>query len=275
MHDNIWLKSAEDSRRRSLPSDMAQQPSLYPLRIGTRYPPLVNGADISFCCEAELGGTYFCKNDKDQRPIRATEWLFTHLARQVDLVTPECAVLEDPVSGETVFGSLNVKGAASPFEAKVFLGTPLKGDFGQPSEWPGRYLSGLYVFDLFVGNIDRSLEDFFILQDGYNRQLCSFDFASAELGVLSSRKFPVATTATIKVGRFLRSRHRFFDRAANEMVDRIAAVPADVIASILKPMPEDWLGKKQREDICELWSEKRFGGRLLALRTGIADESLL
>lgn len=254
---------------------LTQQPSLFPLRVGTPYPTLVNGADIAFSCEAQSGGTYFCKRDKDGRHIRAAEWFFTHVARYLGIVTPECAILEDGNAQDTVFGSLQVIGEVAGFEAHQFLTTPSLGELGQPSEWPGAYLSGLYVIDLFIGNIDRSLKNFFVLQEGSNRRLCAYDFASANLAGLATRQFPVATCHTIQVGRFLRFRHSFFDRAANDMIDRIAAIPSEVIASFLKQMPGDWMSLKQREGICELWSARRFGGRLMALRTGIADGSLL
>jgi hypothetical protein len=59
------------------------------------------------------------------------------------------------------------------------------------------------------------------------------------------------------------------------MIDRLAAVPAETIAGFLNQMPGDWMSTEQREGISGLWSGNRIGGRLVALRTGIADESLL
>ena len=267
-----WERSV--SLRRSVPTRMSVQPSFFPKRITTRYPSLANGADISFCCGADEG-LFWCKDDKDGRPIRATEWLFTSLARHVGILTPDCAILEDETTQETVFGSLQVTSPIADFEAQKFLGAPRMGEVGQPSEWPGAYLSSLYALDMFLSNPDRSLKNFFVLQNGFNRQICAFDFASASMARLEGRQFPIASDTTVRIGRFLRHTHRFYPAAANEMIDRIAAVPSDTIAAFLRPMPGDWMNAEQRERVCELWSEKRFGGRLLALRTGIADESLL
>jgi len=257
------------------PMYMSSPQSLFPLRIGTTYPTLVNGADIAFCCEAREGGTFYCKQDKDGRQIRATEWFFTLLARHLNILTPDCAVLEDVQAQETFFGSLNVQSAIADFEAKKFLTTSQRGELGQPSEWPGAYLSSLYAFDLFAGNVDRAMNNFFVVQEGFSRKLCSFDFASSAVLGMAGLNFPVATDATIRIGRFLRHRHGFYLRTAKEMIDRIDAVPIETIAGFLKQMPDDWLGIEQREGICELWSSRKFGARLLALRTGLTDESLL
>ena len=254
---------------------MAYEPSLFPLRISTIYPDLVNGADISFSCEADRGGTYYCKGDKGRRLIRATEWFCTHLAAHLGIPTPECAILEHPRTSETFFGSQQLSSLASDVELSTFLRNPQRGELGQPAEWPGAYLSGLYAFDLFVSNPDRGMNNFLLNREGLTRRLCVFDFASVDITVLAGMNFPVASDATVHIGRFLRDRHGFFRQAAFEMIDRLSAVPAETIAGFLKRMPGDWMHAEQREGICELWSGKRLGGRLAALRTGIADESLL
>ncbi|HEX8401027.1 MAG TPA: HipA family kinase [Allosphingosinicella sp.] len=253
---------------------MPAQPSLYPLRISNRYPPLANGADLSFCCSTSEGIAY-CKEDRDGRSVRATEWLCTSIAGHVGIVTPRFAVVEDDLSGETAFGSLVVDSPASDFDTRRFLGTAQVGELGQPSEWPGAYMSGLYALDLFLGNADRGANNFMLMQDGSSRRLCAFDFASAALNGLDGRAFPDALTTTVRYGRFLRNVHRFFTPQANEMIDRIAAIPSETIAGFLKLMPPDWMSAAQRERTCEIWSARRFGGRLLALRTGIADGTLL
>lgn len=255
-------------------AQMSSQPSLYPLPLTTKIPTLANGADLSFCAGTPEG-LFFCKDDKDGRQIRAAEWFFTSLAQHVGIVTPAFAVIEDRESGQTTFGSLVVESPASDFDTRRFLSTRGQNELGQPSEWPGAYLSGLYALDMFAGNGDRGANNFMLVQDGMNRRLCAFDFASARLIGLDGRTFPGAMTATVKYGRFLRHQHGFHSSSANEMVDRIAAVPSETIAGFLKSMPEDWMGVEQREKICELWSKGRFGGRLLALRTGLADGTLL
>jgi hypothetical protein len=259
----------------NVPVSMTAQQNLLNVRIGTRYPDPPPGADVLFFCEADQGGTYYCKGDKDGRPIRATEWLFTHLAQHLNLVTPEAAIMEDGDTGETFFGSLHANSVAADWALQSFLDSPQKNELDQPSSWPGAYLSGLYAFDLFSGNWDRSRRNFILQKEGFSSRLCAFDFASASLQNLSTTKFPVATDPTVGIGRFLRHRHGFFVRSAIEMINLIAAVPAETIAGILGPMPDDWMGVEQRKNVCELWSAGRIERRIAALRSGITDGSLL
>ncbi len=254
---------------------MSAQPHLFPLRASTIYPGKPNGGDILFHCESDKGGTYYCKGDHSGRLIRATEWLLTHLAQHVGFATPECAVIEREHLGETFFGSRQVASPASSIELHAFLMTPQKNELGQPSSWPGAYLSQLYAFDLFVGNRDRSLTNFLLQKEGFTNRLCAFDFASANLLDMSDIKFSVASDITVGIGRLLRLRHGFFPKSAIETIDRIAAVPAETIAGFLRQMPSDWMSAEQKESICELWSKHRIASRLAALRSGLSDESLL
>jgi hypothetical protein len=173
---------------------MAGQPSLFPLRITTIYPGGVNGADIRYMCETDHGGPYYCKGDKDGRLVRATEWFFTQLARHLNITTPDCAILEDPQSAETLFGSLQVTSTASLFEVRRFLSASRTGELGQPSEWPGAYLSALYAIDLFFGNGDRDYHNFLLQQEGLSRRLCAFDFAAGNIHGLARKNFQVSAS---------------------------------------------------------------------------------
>lgn len=266
-------RSLQMHRRAALTTNDVD-PSLIHRRISTIYPSPPPGADIAFWGEAWEGGTFYCKADKDGRPIRATEWLFTSLANQVGIATAPCSVIEND-DGETFFGSLDLTGTASIFDVRDFLSKRHRGDFGQPSEWPGQHLSGLYAYDMFVGNPDRSIQNFMLRNDGLNRVVLAIDFASARLADLSGYNFPIESDATVHVGRFLRERQGFYVRSAYEMIDLIAGVPAATIERFLREMPVDWLTKEQGEGICEHWSRKKFHARLMALRSGLADGSLL
>lgn len=259
----------------SVPVSMTAQPDLFRVRISTRYPSPPPGADILFWCEADQGGTYYCKGDQNQRLVRATEWFFTHLARHLNLTTPDAAIVEDGETGETFFGSRQTGSPSSDWALQAFLNTPTMNELGQPSFWLGGHLSSLYAFDLFAGNWDRSKRNFLLQKEGINNRLCAFDFASASLQNLSGTKFPVATDPTVRIGRFLRQQHGFLPKSAIEMIDRIALVPAETIEGILGQMPDDWMSVEQRKNICELWSGGQIEERLAALRSSITDGSLL
>lgn len=256
-------------------SSRSLEPSLFPLRIGATFPLCVNGADISFSCQSECGDTYYCKSDKDGRLIRATEWFFTNLAKHLNVATADCAIMLQEKSGETFFGSRDLISSASAFDTELYLNTKQVNELGQHVGWLQQYLSRLYAMDLFFSNIDRNKRNFLLQRDGLSRRLCAIDFASGRLGDLHGKNFPVADAATVRVGRILRRHHGFSKMAAFEMIDWIRTVSAETIDATLGRMPDDWMSAEQREGICGLWSSKRIGERLEALRAGIADESLL
>jgi hypothetical protein len=257
-----------------VPSDRLVQPGLFPKRVSTKYPLRVQGADIAFVCEVAEGGTYYCKEDSRARSTRLIDWVCTRLADHVGVATALCAVVEDD-DGQTYFGSLQHKSTSLGFSADAFLRKPRRGELGQPSEWPGRHLSQLYVLDLFLDNADRDMPNFVLESEGQNLRLCAIDFAASELGSLSTREFPIAQTRTFLVGKLLRHTHGFFQDSALEMIDRIAAVPTSAIAGFLAETPSDWATEMQREDICEVWQSVQMQERLAALRSGIKDGSLL
>lgn len=74
---------------------MIGQDSFVRPRVSTIYPGTVNGADDVFRCEAAHGGTYYCKDDKPGKNVRAREWIGTHLAKHAGVVIPEFAILDD------------------------------------------------------------------------------------------------------------------------------------------------------------------------------------
>jgi hypothetical protein len=248
------------------------EPMLLPQRASTVHQIQPNGADLTLVCTAREGGTFYCKDDKVGRAVRATEMFATRLAGHVNIATPFCSVVEME-DGSTLFGSLGHDSVADEFEVRDFLSRPQLDELGGRSPWLGRSLAALYAFDLFLGNPDRSLRNFILESD--TRRLCAYDFADAQLSNLSHQRFPVGDCPTISVGRFLRSVHGFERTAAFEMIDHLGAVPVDVIRLILKEMPDDWMPADQREGLCDVWGSQQWGDRLSTLRVGIGNGSLL
>jgi hypothetical protein len=252
----------------------AVQPSLFPKRVSTTYPHQVRGADISFVCETSEGGTYYCKDDRNGRAVRLTDWIGTRLAKHLGIATAQCEVIENN-AGETYFGSLQHRSTVLAFTADDFLRRPQRGELGQPLTWLGRHLSQLHAVDLFLHNPDRDFSNFVLEREGNSLRLCAIDFAASELSALGTCRFPIAHTRTILVGKLLRHTHGFFEESALEMVDRIAAVPATVVAGFFAEIPADWSTEAQREGICGGWQNDQMQERLAALRAGLKDGSLL
>lgn len=250
------------------------QPSLFPIRIGTIYPSNPIGKDHAFMCEAVGGGTYYCKEDKDGKPARAADFIGTSLASHLGIAVPEYCIMED-ANGDTYFGSRQSLSTADPFHLQAFLTSPKTNELGQRVDWLGRHLAMVYVLDLFVSNVDRNNRNFVLERDGLLPRLCTIDYADAQLGDLSTGRFPVAATSTIRHGRFIRNVHGFFADSALEMVERIRVVPNEFLVGILGGMPDDWLADDQKRMLCDFWASGARESRLSALHTGIVDGSLL
>lgn len=264
-------------KARVRPSDLTTgQRELFPLVLSGILPDCPQGQHLELV--GEVGSDrYYCKADKNGTPLRATEWFFSSLAQHLNIPVPDFAPVRNPETGEVLFGSKHQWGTADHFAVQTFLTTPQIDDpvIGRNGAWLRGYLARLYVLDIFSGNPDRQFVNFLLAPAGGSRRLLAFDFASADLTNLSSRKFRIAETQTLSVGKRLRFLHGFDLHSAEEMVERIAAVPPSVAENIIESMPEDWLGEVEKGKICESWSNGGTKDRVAALRSGLRDESLL
>lgn len=252
--------------------EAADQPLLIFKRVSTPLPGMPNGKDIGFRCFTDDGGLYYCKDDKDGRPVRATEWMATHLAHHLGLSVAECAIIEDD-SGQTYFGSRSPMSLASDIEVTRYLGTQKTDELGQPLSWLGQHLGRLFAFDMFIDNPDRCHRNFVLDKDYAPSRLRAIDFASARLIDLSVDHFPVEADATVWVGRVDRKTHGVHISAVMEMLDRIASVPLQFVERIIGGMPDEWLTESQREGFRGIWSDKYRHCRLSKLRVLLEHES--
>jgi hypothetical protein len=183
----------------------------------------------------------------------------------------------NPKSGETYFGSKEIWGAANRFDAQTFLTTRPAYDpaIGDPYSWLSWYLSRLYAFDLFVGNPDRQVCNFLLVQEGSKRRLWAFDFDAADLSLIKTSNFPIVQTKTLSVGRLWRQHRHFDESSAFELIDWLGAISTTALESILAPIPDDWMSSDKREAFVDDWRKGASAARLTALRCGLKDGSLL
>lgn len=255
------------------PTHLDSQLSLLPTRISTIYPSHPTGKHIKFLCTAVDGLEYHCKVDADGRPIRATEWIAQSVALHLGIAVPEFRVMEDKEGGETFFGSRNLISTAGNFEVRDYLTRKKVNEFGGPTDWFGRRLSGLYALDMFLNNPDRGVNNFLLEKGSPADKLCAIDFADAHLEDITSERFPVATSKTVCNGKFVESNHGFFLDSALEMIENIRVIPVSVIDGIVGGMPSEWMLDDQKRQICGAWADGRHNPRLAALRSGLEDGS--
>ncbi|MEO1969263.1 MAG: HipA family kinase [Sphingomonadaceae bacterium] len=253
-------------------SDRSIQAPLFYARVSTRFPNSANGKDLSFNCFADDGHIYYCKDDSGPRPIRATEWICTQLARHLGIPAADCAVLEDE-NGDTFFGSKKPdRVIASRFELDDHLRRSAMDETGRPTSWMGQFLARLWAYDYFICNPDRGLQNLILDRDGSIGIVKAIDFASAQLLPFSVGKLPIESDPTVLVGRDLRQRFGSHQSAAFEMLDRIGAVPKSVIAGIIGQMPDDWLSEDQAGGLIEVWSNGKCQERVKELKALIEND---
>lgn len=246
------------------------QPSLIPTRFQTIYAQQPQGKNAAFLCEAAEGGTYYCKHDLNNRPTRATEWFSHGLARALRITVPESRVMEN-ANGHTFFGSRSLISNAGDFEVRDYLSRKQRNELGGASNWLGQYLSRIYVLDMFLNNPDRTVNNF-LLGENLTR-LCAIDFADSRLEDITSDRFPVATSNTVRHMRLIDTVHGFSLDMALEMIENIQAIPVSVIDGIIRGMPNDWILDYQIRQIHDAWAEGKIKFRLSALRSGLNDGS--
>lgn len=246
------------------------QSTLFHRRVSTRLPDAVQGRHLAFGCIADDGSYFFCKDDADGHPVKATEWVATRLAREVGIATAHCAVVEDVESGEKFFGSKLVPSVGDKFAVSSFLSRAHRNEIGELGPWPGQYLAMLRAFDLFVDNPDRGNDNFVLARDGLQTNLCAIDFGSARIFRCTTDAFPIESERTIFVGKLHQQTHGRHVESAMELLDRLARTPADLVRSILNEMPEAWLSEIQRGTFHEFWSDGRKQQRLDNLRRALS-----
>lgn len=246
------------------------QDELFPVRIrGKMYPP--NGADIAFTAHGFDGDFYYCKDDRNGRPVRMIEAFCANLARHLGISVPHLSCMEDEESQQTVLGSLRHISTAEDWQLSKLIRTPSKDELGRRWEWLGRYFSALLAFDLFLNNSDRSQANLLLHTEGTAMRLCAIDFAASDLRFEKPELFPIATSNTVVVGKKLTATHGFYPESAIEMIERIRLVPMSKIEQIVRSLPEEWVSLGVKEQLYDFWSGKNLNLRADSLRAVLED----
>lgn len=254
-----------------------RQLDLFRIKLVTReFPP--TGAQIDVIGRGGDGYRYFCKRDQAGLPIRMREAVFSRLFSRLGIATPEfAAVSYDEDEANSLFGSREHRSTSTNMVRKKFLRTERRDELGRPLEYPTGMFSGVYAADLFVGNPDRSADNFVLhVESERTFRLCPIDFSMANLGVIGhSNKFPVERSETVQVGRDLRKVHMFCESSAFQMVDEIASVTKDEFAGFFRDLPPEWIDPVEREVLHEFWGSQKMFDKLQKLKAGLKNGQLL
>jgi hypothetical protein len=237
------------------------------------YPPLKATADCVGMVETDDGGRYYVKNDSNGKPVRASEWLGTHLAEAVGIQAPAPAAIKLS-NGEVVFGSRRIAGVADDVVTQVFLSTPSAMNAAIPVAGLSRVLSRIYALDMFLFNEDRHFGNYISVDDNGVRRLYAFDFSRAVFWKWPWNGYPTADN-TRNCGTLLRQLHGFDGAAAESILDNICNLAPEIVESFVKQMPPDWLTPQLCADFVSFWSSGQCKARADTLRKGFSDGTLL
>ncbi|SFO26104.1 hypothetical protein SAMN05216330_102448 [Bradyrhizobium sp. Ghvi] len=243
-------------------------------RAVIQYPPADQSADSLGSVEADDGFRYYVKGDAHGRPVRASEWISTHIAEAVGVTSPGAVTME-MLSGEVVFGSRRVPGVASRIETQAFLTSPSIGNIGQTLPGLGSLLSKIYALDLVLFNDDRHLDNYLSVNDNGVRRLYTFDFSRALFWHWPWNGYPPPACNTRLCGGLLRQLHGFDFVAANSVLDALAALGSVSVEGIINQMPADWLSATLRAEFMDVWTTGVRRSRIDGVRKGLSDGSLL
>ncbi|USU06407.1 hypothetical protein NF699_07035 [Sphingomonadaceae bacterium OTU29LAMAA1] len=231
------------------------------------------GKDQSFYFLDEDRLPIWCKADSQHRNVRSNEWISTQLAESLEIRTGGWQFVE--YDGETYFGSPHVESASQRLDLFSFLRSTDRNTYGGASLNRGLYLGSVICFDLFINNDDRHLRNFILSTDQSFRRLCAIDFADADLTALTTDRFPIAGSNTVRLGRDVRAIHGSFIDGALGTLDRIEGLAPDAFHRIVDSVPGDWLDSILRDRLNDAWGSSGFQKRLASLRAILKNGTLV
>ena len=253
---------------------MPAQLQMFPRKALIEYPPAKLTADCLGMVDADDGGRYYIKDDAHGRPVRASEWLGTHIAEAVGIQAPAAVVIER-ANGSLVFGSRRIVGVADDLITQTYLTTASVSNAALPIPGLGTVLSKIYALDMFLFNDDRHFGNYLSIDDNGVRRLYAFDFSRAVFWQWPWNGYPAPTTHTRTRGNVLRQLHGFDAAAANAVLDNLGALALPTIEGFINQMPASWSPTDLRSQFVGVWSSGHCTARVQALRKGFSDGTLL
>jgi hypothetical protein len=272
--DDLKLTDEQKPKFSHVAASLPSQQQMFPRRAVIEFPPKEHSADSMGEVEADDQHRYYVKGDVHGRPVRASEWLCTRIAEHVGIGAPTPVVVE-LLNGLVVFGSRRIPNVADGVVTQAYLTQPTASNIGQPPVGLGSILASIYAFDMFMYNVDRHLGNYLSVDDNGTRRVYSFDFSRALFWNWPWSGFPLPGQNTRQWGTVLRSMHGFDQQAAFVTLDRLSGLGFNTIDGFIKEMPPDWTPSDVGSQFHSFWSGNDRQSRIIQLRTGITDGTLL
>jgi hypothetical protein len=257
-----------------LGSQSSEQRELFPLRTVIEAEEQQLGSDAWGRVLGTDGRWYIVKGGKGGQHVRASEWIATNLAENVEILCPTPQIIQME-SGELFFGSAIIEGAADKLETTdILISTTASKDSGSLVGL-GTALSRIYIFDMFINNIDRHEFNYLSHNDNGTQRIYAIDFARSLCWAGDLDEVPAPGSNTVAFGRRIRARHGFDVGAALSLVDRIKRVDRSVMGAICARMPVIWDSDQTTKVLLDWWSGGGFFRKVEKLREGLENGSIL
>jgi len=220
-----------------------------------------------FCGDA---GTFVIKKNDVHPALSHSEWFCSSLANAVGVPQVPFNIIRHP-NGACCFGSQWMNGKTKDWWNLAIQGSV---DFGGLAE----DLSRIYVYDLFIHNIDRQLNNFMVVPHGEKHKVYSFDYSRSWLvvGFPMPPVMDIVNSSTIKVKNWIKLNFGDFIsiQVATEVLDAIATLNVARVRQIIASHPVDWLTEQQEGEIIDWWENGMASDRVAAIKVGLKNGAL-
>lgn len=249
-------------------------PELFPRRSLAEFPKSKNTADYVGEAEADDGHRYYMKEDKDGKPVRASEWLGTFLAETVGIAAPAGKMIKR-LNGEIVFGSRRVIGVADEVETRNILHTPSLIEASQSALGIKATLSQIYALDLFIFNDDRHFGNYLSIDDAGVRRFFAYDFSRAVFWQWPWQGVPAPGCHTRTHGQLIRRLHGFDIVAAKNVLDHLESISAALVEAEMRRLPAEWISAPLKEEFSTWWRSSARMERAKEIKAGVENGTYL
>ena len=246
---------------------MTQLP-LIPVRVRTCWNPSTETASRPRFATCDDRLDYVIKGDEEGNPVRANEWICTWLARTVGIAVATPAIVQD-LDKKLLFGS-QICGEDTNDNMGAFTHNVLTSEHLEQ-------IWRTFVFDLFIRNPDRHINNYkFFLQNRHIRMI-SFDFGDSLFKYWPNLSLPLPQSCnTIECFRFIQSKYCQINLdIADDVLSRLANLDGAAMVSTVKSLPRGWLSATQSKEFMAWFGGRPRRERITKIREGLRDGSYL
>lgn len=229
------------------PSGGPESHNLFPIEIRALYPSTMQSRDMRHQGESIDGQVYAIKEKLPGQPfIPASEYFCSRLAQACGIPTLDIGIARLP-NGDLAFASTWVLGQEGTSKTLQYLGDangPCAGD-----------LVNIFLFDMFVHNVDRHAGNYFFKDSKKKPTVRAFDHSRA----LFTHNWPLprlplpTSCSTMVLARTTPIQRNLANFPCDDFLDKLKSFTSQHAADILSNIPTDWMPKPMKNDVIGTW----------------------